>query len=163
MTDVVADNLVVLFKYELTDSDGNVIDASGDDAMPYLHGASNIVPGLEREMSGKKVGDAFDVVVSPADGYGDYEDGLSRRVEREAFPPDVEVGQMLLLEGPEDHPIPIWVTEMDDDSVEFDMNHPLAGQELHFSIEITRIREATADELDHGHPHGPDGTSGHHH
>lgn len=165
MTDVVADDLVVLFKYTLSDSDGNELDTSGDDAMPYLHGAENIVPGLEREMTGKKVGDAFEVVVAPEDGYGEYQDGAMQRVERNAFPEgvDIQVGMPFMLEAPDGALVTIWITDVDDESVAFDTNHPLAGEELHFAIEITRIRKATDDELDHGHPHGPDGNEGHHH
>ena len=165
MTDVVADNLVVLFTYTLTDSEGVEIDASGDDPMPYLHGADNIVPGLEREMAGKKVGDAFEVVVSPEDGYGEYEEGAMQRVERDAFPADVdiEVGMPFMLEAPDGSLVTIWITDVDDETIAFDTNHPLAGEELHFSIQITGIRAATEEELDHGHPHGPDGTEAHHH
>lgn len=165
MTDVVADDLVVLFKYTLRDSDGNELDASGDDAMPYLHGADNIVPGLEREMTGKKVGDTFDVVVAPADGYGVYQDGAVQHVERANFPDgvDIQVGMPFMLEAPDGSLVTIWIVDVDDDMVAFDTNHPLAGEELHFSIEITRIREANEDELEHGHPHGPNGDEGHHH
>lgn len=165
MTDVVADNLVVLFKYVLTDSEGIEIDASGDDAMPYLHGGENIVPGLEREMTGKKVGDKFDVVVAPSDGYGEYQEGGAQQVPRDAFPEgvEIEVGMPFMLEAPDGSLITIWITDVDDETIEFDANHPLAGEELHFSIEITRIREATEDELSHGHPHGPEGTEEHHH
>lgn len=163
MTDVVADNLVVLFKYTLTDSEGVELDASGDEAMPYLHGADNIVPGLEREMKGKKVGDKFDVVVAAADGYGEYEEGTAQRVPREAFPTqEIEIGTPFVLETEDGSLMTIWVTDVDKETIEFDTNHPLAGEDLHFSIEITGIRKATDDELSHGHPHGPDGHHHHH-
>ncbi len=165
MTDAVADNLVVLFKYTLTDSDGIEIDASGDEPMPYLHGAENIVPGLEREMTGKKVGDAFKVVVPPADAYGEYQEGATQEVAREDFPDgvEIEVGMAFSLEAPDGTDVTIWITDVDNNSISFDANHPLAGEELHFDIEIVGIRAATEEELDHGHPHGPTGTEGHHH
>lgn len=162
MTDVVANKKVVLFKYTLTDSEGEEIDASGDDPMPYLHGADNIVPGLEREMAGKKIGDTFKVVVQPEDGYGEYDDAPQQQVERKAFPPDVQEGMPFMLEGDDGSLITIWVTEVSDKWVKFDTNHPLAGVELHFDIEITGIRDATPEEIAHGHPHGPDGHSHHH-
>ena len=160
MTDVVADKKVVLFQYTLTDADGDEIDASGDEPMPYLHGADNIVPGLEREMAGKKVGDSFQVVVSPEDGYGVCDDAPEQQVERKAFPLDVEEGMPFMLEADDASVVTIWVTEVTDQWVKFDANHPLAGVELHFDIKITGIRDATEDEIAHGHPHGPDG---HHH
>ena len=165
MTDVVADKLVVLFNYTLTDSEGNEIDASEGEPMPYLHGADNIVPGLESEMTGKKVGDSFDVVVAPADGYGEYQENAIQTVPRDAFPEgvDIEVGMPFMLEAPDGSLVTIWITDVDNDSIVFDTNHPLAGEELHFAIEITGIREATEEELDHGHPHGPTGNEGHHH
>ena len=166
MADVIADNLVVLFKYTLTDSDGIEIDASDDDdPMVYLHGAENLVPGLEREMVGKRVGDKFDVVVAAADGYGEYEAGAAQEVERDVFPEgaEIEVGMPFTLESENGELVTIWITDVDDDSVSFDTNHPLAGEDLHFAIEIVRIREATKEELEHGHPHGPDGDEAHHH
>ncbi len=162
MSDIVAENKVVLFNYTLRDSDGNEIDSSDGDPMPYLHGAQNIVPGLEKEMTGKKVGDSFEVVVSPADGYGEVSGAPPQKVERDAFPDGVEEGMPFMLETPDGGVVTIWVTSVTDSHIEFTTDHPLAGEELHFAIQITGIRDATADEIDHGHPHGPDGHSHHH-
>ena len=161
MADVVADNKVVLFNYTLTDAEGEEIDSSEGDPLPYLHGASNIVPGLEREMTGKKVGDAFQVVVPPTQGYGDLSDEPEQEVPRNVFPPDVEEGMPFVLEGEDGSLLTIWITEVTDETVRFGTDHPLAGVELHFDIQITEIRDATEEEIEHGHPHGPGGAHDH--
>lgn len=164
MTEVVADNLVVLFNYTLTDADGEEIDASDGDPMPYLHGFENIVPGLEEAMTGRAVGDAFTVVVAPEDGYGEYNEEGAMRIARSEYPDDdLEIGMVVVLESDNGDAHHCWVTDITEDDFEIDMNHPLAGEELHFAIEIVGIRAATAEELDHGHPHGVDGTDAHHH
>lgn len=162
MSETVENNKVVIFHYTLKDSEGIEIDASGDEPMAYLHGAQNIVPGLEREMAGKRVGDSFDVVVEPADGYGESSGAPDQAVERDAFPDGVQEGMPFMLQGDDDSIVPIWVTEVTSDLVKFTTDHPLAGEQLHFSIQITGIRAATESELDHGHPHGPDGHDHHH-
>jgi FKBP-type peptidyl-prolyl cis-trans isomerase SlyD len=162
MPELVAADKVVSFHYTLRDKDGTVLDSSEkDEPMAYLHGADNIVPGLERAMVDKQVGDKFDVTVAPGDGYGERVDGQAV-VPRTSFPSDVEleVGMRLFAEGDDGEGFPIWITALTDDQVSIDPNHPLAGVELHFAVEITAIRAATPDELEHGHPHGPDG---HHH
>jgi FKBP-type peptidyl-prolyl cis-trans isomerase SlyD len=157
----VADRKVVSFHYTLTDDDGEVIDSSeGDLPLEYLHGADNIVPGLERALLGKKVGDKLDVQVEPKDGYGERDDRAVHHVRRGQLPADmpVQVGMQLGAQDPRGgDPIPAWITEVKGDEVTLDFNHPLAGVRLHFAVEITAIREASAEELDHGHPHGPDG------
>lgn len=156
-----ADGNVVSIHYTLT-VDGEVVDtSSGAEPLEYLHGAGNIVPGLEAAMNGKQVGDKFSVAVEPGDGYGDIE-GDPRAVPRTAFPADVEpeVGMQLFLRGPDGEPFPVWIAEVGDDEVLLDPNHPLAGETLHFDVEVVGIRAATKDEVEHGHPHGPDG---HHH
>lgn len=164
MTNTVQDNKVVLFKYTLRNSEGAELDTSGDESMPYLHGASNIVPGLEEAMSGKKVGESFNVVIPPENGYGMRQEDAVHEAPRDAFPDDIEVkpGMQFALEGPDGSAVPIFITQVSDQTVQFDTNHPLAGQQLHFDIEITGVREPTSEELDHGHPHGPEGQSAHH-
>jgi FKBP-type peptidyl-prolyl cis-trans isomerase SlyD len=162
MADLVAAEKVVSFHYTLRDKDGAVLDASeGGEPMSYLHGAENIVPGLEQAMSNKKVGDKFDVTVAPKDGYGERVEGHAV-VPRSAFPDDVEleVGMRLVAEGEDGEAFPIWIAALAGDQVTIDPNHPLAGVELHFEVEIAAIRAATPEELEHGHPHGP---GGHHH
>jgi len=158
----VADGKVVTFHYTLTNDAGEVIDSSrGGSPMPYLHGGQNIVPGLEKELAGKKVGDALKAVVIPEEGYGAHDPELVQDVPRDAFPADapLEVGMQFMAESPRG-PVPLWITDIDGDTITIDQNHPLAGETLHFDVEITEIRDASAEEIQHGHPHGPEG---HHH
>jgi FKBP-type peptidyl-prolyl cis-trans isomerase SlyD len=159
----VAAGKVVSIKYTLRDDDGDVIDASEDgDPLEYLHGADNIVPGLERQLLGKVTGDKLTAVVPPAEGYGLPEGPGPQPVPRAAFPDDAELEQGLqfFARGPDGQQMALWVVEVNDDVVLVDANHPLAGATLHFEVEITAIRDATAEETEHGHPHGP---HGHHH
>jgi FKBP-type peptidyl-prolyl cis-trans isomerase SlyD len=162
--DVVSDGKVVIFNYTLRTDEGELLDASEPGSpLAYLHGAENIVPGLEAQMSGRKAGDAFDAVVAPEDGYGLREDPGLRAIPREAFPPEAELepGMELVIEDDEGNLTPIWILELRDEVVIIDTNHPLADQTLHFSIEIVGIRDATASEVEHGHPHGVDGSHQH--
>jgi len=160
---VAADDKVVSIHYTLKDDDGDVIDSSsGGEPLDYLHGHGGIVPGLEAAIAGKKVGDKFQVVVPPAEGYGEPSGAPPRPVPRDAFPDEVEpeVGMQFFAQGPDGEPTPVWCVEVDDDVIMIDFDHPLAGQNLHFDVEVVGIRDATSEEIDHGHPHGPDG---HHH
>ena len=162
----IADGLVVVMNYTLRSEDGDVIDASEPgDPMAYLHGADNIVPGLEKALTGKAVGYKAQVVVDAVDGYGEREDEPPQAVPRNAFPPDMEVvpGMHFMAEGPNDEHAPIWVVGVEGDKVFVDSQHPLAGETLHFEVEVLSVRPATADELSHGHPHGADGHGGHEH
>lgn len=159
----VADGAVVSIHYTLKNPEGDVIDSSeGGDPLMYLHGAENIVPGLERGLAGRNVGDNVAVEVLPIDGYGERLGPGPQRVPRDAFPPDAEPeeGMQVFAQGPNDETIPLWVVGVDDEAVTVDVDHPLAGVTLHFQVEITSVRAATAEELEHGHPHGP---GGHHH
>jgi FKBP-type peptidyl-prolyl cis-trans isomerase SlyD len=161
----IADGLVVVLNYTLRTDEGEVIDASTpDDPMSYLHGADNIVPGLEQALTGKTVGFNGKVVVTPEDGYGEREDIPLQKVPRSAFPPGADLipGMQFMAEGPDNEPAPIWVDRIEGDDVFLDSQHPLAGETLNFDIEIVAVRKATENELSHGHPHGPDG-HGHHH
>ncbi len=162
-TDVVSAGKVIGFHYTLRNDAGEVIDSSaGADPLHYLHGAGNIVPGLESELLGKKIGEAFQVIVAAADGYGErFEEGV-HEVPRGQFPPEVEieVGMQFGTEGPDGNPVPVWVADVTEDTVTIDFNHPLAGARLHFDIELVSMRDASSEEIAHGHPHGP---GGHHH
>jgi FKBP-type peptidyl-prolyl cis-trans isomerase SlyD len=161
-TVTVVDGKVVSLEYVLRDDEGEVLDQSEPgDPLLYLHGAENIVPGLERALTGRRVGDALDVVVEPESAYGPREGGLVE-VSRDAFPADaeLEVGQEIAAELDDGTEIPYWIIEVHDDRIVVDPNHPLAGVTLHFAVKVVDIRDASKDELDHGHPHGPDG---HHH
>ena len=159
-----ADGTVVSIHYTLRDDDGDVIDSSVDsEPLDYLHGAGNIVPGLEAAREGKAVGAKFKVTVPPADGYGERGPD-PKPVPRSAFPDDMELepGTQLFVRGPDGEPFPVWIAGVSDEDVMLDQNHPLAGATLHFEVEVLSVRAATKDELEHGHPHGPDG-HGHHH
>lgn len=153
---------VIGFQYVLTNAKGEEIDRSTEEnPFEYLHGKNQIVPGLERELEGRKIGDKLKVVVKPADGYGDLNPELRIEVDRSAFPKDspLSVGMQFQADSPEG-PVVFTVKELNGDKVTVDGNHPLAGVTLHFDVEVTSVRDATAEELAHGHAHGPDG---HHH
>ena len=158
----IADRTVASFNYTLTNDAGEVIDTSeGRSPLAYLHGAGNIVPGLEKEMAGRQAGDKFAVVVAPEEGYGLPNPMLVQTVPREAFQgvDQIEVGmefQALTPQGP----LSVVVSKVEADTVTVDGNHPLAGKTLHFAIEVTDVRDASVEELAHGHVHGP---GGHHH
>ena len=154
-------NSVVAFHYTVTDEDGVQMDSSAGNApLTYLHGASNIIRGLENAMEGKSEGYSFNVTILPAEAYGDYIDGLVEAVPMAAFGDNpVEVG--MRFEAQTDQgPISVVITHIEGDSATVDGNHPLAGKSLRFDVTIETIRAATAEELTHGHAHGE---GGHHH
>ncbi|MBN8739690.1 MAG: peptidylprolyl isomerase [Lysobacterales bacterium 69-70] len=155
----IAERRVAAFHYTLTNDKGEVIDSSeGREPLVYLHGVGNIVPGLEREMSGKKAGDSFNVVVAPEEGYGVHHAQLIQQVPREAFQgvDTIEPGMQFHANGPQG-PMTVTVAAVDGEMVTIDGNHPLAGQALHFAIEITGVRDASPEEILHGHVHGAGG------
>ena len=155
----IGERTVATFHYTLTDAAGKVIDSSdGRAPLSYLHGAGNIVPGLEKEMSGKQLGDAFKVVVAPEEGYGMPNPMMIQVVPREAFQgvETLEVGMEFQAQTPQG-PMSVAIAKMEGDEVTVDGNHPLAGQTLHFAIEVTDVRDASLEELTHGHVHGPGG------
>lgn len=155
-------NRVVTLNYTLSDDDGNILDQSQDGSFCYLHGAQNIIPGLENALTGKQADDRLQVSVAPAEGYGEQDDERIQAVPREMFPEDaeIEVGMMFHAEAPDGSPLTVTVTELADDTVTVDGNHPLAGKTLNFDVEIISVRNAAAEEIEHGHVHGPEG---HHH
>ncbi|KRE92491.1 peptidylprolyl isomerase [Frateuria sp. Soil773] len=158
----IAEHSVVSFHYTLTDDQGQVVDSSeGREPLTYLHGSGQIVPGLEKVMAGRQAGDQFKVDVAPEEGYGVRHDELVQEVPREAFQgvQDIQPGMQFQGSGPQGT-INVTVTKVDGDQVFIDGNHPLAGQTLHFAIEVADVRESTAEEREHGHVHGP---GGHHH
>lgn len=158
----IAQNSVVTMHYTLKDDAGEVIDSSREgDPIAYLHGHGNLVPGLERELEGKNMGDKLNVSVAPDQGYGEYDKNLVQQVPRRAFQGigKVTIGMRLHAQTPEG-PRAVTVTRMVGDMVTIDANHPLAGKNLNFEVEITDVREATEEELSHGHVHGE---GGHHH
>ncbi len=156
MSLLVADKTVVSIHYTLTDPEGNTLDSSaGADPLVYLHGAGNIIPGLEKELSGQAEGNSLEVTVAPAEGYGEHEPGLVQVLPRSAFQgvDNVEPGMAFQAQGPEGQVRRIVVTGVDGDNVTVDGNHPLAGVELNFAVEVVAVREATDEEIAHGHAH----------
>lgn len=159
----VADDRVVLFHYVLTDDDGTVIDRSTTEPLAYLHGHHGIVPGLERALVGAKVGQQLRADVAPADGYGEVDPDASISVHRNELPPglEIEVGMPLRGQTPDGQMVIFWVEKAVGARVTLTRNHPLAGKTLHFDVSIVGIRDASPEELAHGHVHGPGGQ--HHH
>ncbi|GAB3368767.1 peptidylprolyl isomerase [Spongiibacter taiwanensis] len=152
----IANNCVVAFHYTLTDDEGNELDSSkGKEPLAYLHGHSGIIPGLERELEGKVAGDAMKVTVQPADGYGELNPELVQAVPRAAFQgvDQIEVGMQFQAQGAGGQVQMVVVKEVSDELVTVDANHPLAGQVLHFDVSIEGVREATEEEISHGHVH----------
>lgn len=155
----IAKDTVVALDFTLTDDAGEIIDSSEGEALSYLHGYNELVVGLERALTGRAVGDQLEVTVSAEEGYGEVTPGLEIEVPRTDLPEDLipEVGLELSCDGPDEEPITMWVVEVLDDVVRLDGNHPLAGQTLHFKVEVVSIRPASASELEHGHVHDDDG------
>tara|TARA_B100000674_G_C37626273_1_gene816679 strand:- start:118 stop:612 length:495 start_codon:yes stop_codon:yes gene_type:complete len=152
---------VGIFAYTLRNSDQEEIDSSGEEGpVAYLHGADNLVTGLEVEMEGKAPGDAFSVVVSPEQGYGVATNQEPVLVKRDVFPADAELfpGLMLGAEDENGQPMAVWVTHVEPDIIYVSTDHPLAGMELHYDVEIVDVRDATEEELAQGHPAGLDGS-----
>ncbi len=159
----ITENCIVAIDYSLKAEDGSLIDTSeGDEPLYYLHGSGQIVPGLEGALLGKSEGDKLAVTVKPEEGYGPRRTDRVLTVPRSSLPEGEtpEVGMQLEAVGRRGEHIVLWVTEVHDETVTLDGNHPLAGQTLYFDVEVKSVREATKEELSHGHAHGPDG---HHH
>ncbi|MCM2971220.1 peptidylprolyl isomerase [Larsenimonas suaedae] len=155
----IAQNTVVAFHYTLKNDSGEVLDSSeGREPLTYLHGAGNIVPGLEKEMAGKTEGEKFEVRVDSAEGYGEVQPALVQEVPRDAFQgvDNVEPGMQFQAQT-EGGPLLVTVKDVQGDTVTVDGNHPLAGEALNFDVSIQEVREASAEEVEHGHVHGEDG------
>lgn len=159
---VVAKDTVVKFNYTLTNKDGEVLDQSRGEPLAYLHGHHNIITGLEAQMLGKTVGDKFVATIAPQDAYGEYISEAVQEVPKANFQgvDKIEVGMQFQSQTDDGHVMLVTVKDVTDDVVVVDGNHPLAGVELTFDVEIVEVRAATKEELEHGHAHG-DG--GHHH
>lgn len=159
--DSVQDSVVVSIEYTLH-VDGELLDSSeGQGPLQFLAGHGNIIPGLESEMRGMKIGESKDVVVQPADGYGEFDDEAFMNVPRDQFPKDMELvaGVELTVRDDEGNARYARVDNIEGDTVTLNFNHPLAGDELHFHVKVVALREPNAEELEHGHVH----EAGHHH
>lgn len=147
---------VISFHYKLTNNSGDVLDTSeGKEALAFLTGSNQIISGLEKELVAMDAGDKKTVNVPADEAYGPKHDDRIAEVPREQFPEEVEVGMMFSTD-PEGQSI-VTVTGMTDTTVTVDANHPLAGQDLTFDVEVTATRDATEDEVAHGHAHGEGG------
>ena len=157
----IAKNTVVQLTYELHDTDGKLIEKT-EHPIEYLHGGyDGIFPLVERALEGKGVGDACDVRLGPEDAFGEYEEKLVRVEPRRLFPPNLKVGMQFEGSSEESGDSRIYtVTDIAEDKVVVDGNHPLAGQTLVFSCQVIEVRAASKEELAHGHVHG---AHGHHH
>ena len=147
---------VVSIHYTLTDNDGVELDSSkGQDPLVYLHGAGNIIPGLESALAGLAVGEQVQVQVQPSDGYGEVDLELIQTVPHAAFEgvDDIQPGMRFQAQDSAGNVQSVQVTAVGDEGVTVDGNHPLAGMVLNFDVRIDGVREATPEEIDHGHVH----------
>lgn len=152
-------NSVVTMHYTLKDEAGEVIERSpADHPLAYLHGRGNLIPGLERELEGKNAGDRLSVKVPGTEAFGERDERLVKRIPRDAIRgvSDVRAGMRLQAQS-EQGTKTMTVTDVAENAVTVDANHPLAGKNLNFEVEITDVREATPEELSHSHAHGPGG------
>ena len=155
----VAKNVVVSIAYQVRTEDGVLVDeAPANQPLEYLQGHNNLVVGLENALEGKSVGDKFEVRVKPEEGYGEYNENMVQRVPKDVFVgvDELEVG-MRFIADTDMGPLPVIITEVSGDEVVVDDNHMLAGQELHFTVEVVATREATLEEIAHGHLHSEHG------
>jgi len=156
-TNSIGDDKVVSLDYTLRLDDGEVIDSSsGREPLEFIQGQGQIIPGLEKELYGMEVGDEKAVTVTPEDGYGERQDDRVQTIPRQAFPDDMELEegmQVRLQDSNSGQVYEAFVEEIHPDNVTLDFNHPLAGETLHFDVKIAGVREATDDELSHGHAH----------
>ncbi|MEH6564106.1 MAG: peptidylprolyl isomerase [Halopseudomonas sp.] len=156
----IAANKAVSIDYTLTNAEGEVLDSSNGGApLVYLHGAGNIIPGLEKALEGKQAGDAVNVTVEPAEAYGEFNAELIAVLGRNMFEgvDELEVGMQFHASGPDGSMQIVTIKALEGDEVTVDGNHPLAGEQLTFDVKVVDVREATEDEMAHGHIHGEGG------
>lgn len=154
---------VIGLAYTLKSRSGDILDQGlASDPLVYLHGYGNLIPGLETALEGKAVGFKSKVEIAPEEGYGQKHESLKQVVSKSAFPPDaaLEVGQSFHAHSDDGSPMSITIAKIEGDNIHIDGNHPLAGETLYFDVEVLSERDATAEEVAHGHVHGP---GGHHH
>ena len=156
----VADGKVVGLEYRLHLGDGKVVDqSSAEEPLEDLHGGGQIVPGLEQAIEGMSQGESKKVVVASKDGYGEHDARGVQEVPRSSFPNGVDLaaGMQFFADTGDGERVPVTVKEVKPEVVVVDLNHPLAGKDLHFDVTVKSVREASAEEKQHGHAHGPDG------
>ena len=158
----IGDKMVVHMHYELKNDAGEILDSSkGREPLAYIHGMGNIIPGLEKELNNKVKGDKVKATIAPEDAYGKYDLQKVFKVGRDQFQGngDIQVGMQIQAQAGERMEVGT-VESIEGDEITLNFNHPLAGKTLHFDVEVMEVREATDEELSHGHVHGP---GGHHH
>jgi FKBP-type peptidyl-prolyl cis-trans isomerase SlyD len=159
----IAPNKVITMNFTLKDDDGNILDTT-DSGGPfsYLSGNNMVLPKLEEAVSGMIIGTKKHLKLDAKDGYGEYNDDAVQAVGKENFPEDfvLEAGREYMASNPDGVQMPFIITSVEDETITIDFNHPLAGKNLNFDIELLDVRDATAEELAHGHVHG---AGGHHH
>ena len=158
-----AQNKVVTMNYTLKDDQGNIIQTTNDSRpFQFLSGNQQILPKLEAEIDTMIIGSKKNVKIAAVEAYGEYSEQAIQQVKKESFPADVDlkVGMEFVSNSPEGHQMPFVIKEIKNEEVTVDFNHPLAGMDLEFDVELIDIRNATPEEMQHGHVHGPDG---HHH
>ena len=156
MSLMIGDKMVVSMHYTLTDNDGKVLDSSeGAEPLSYLHGAGNIIPGLETALIGKVADDSLKVTVEPKEGYGELIPELIQKVNKSAFEgvDTLEPGMAFEAQGPDGQVQRVVISEVEGDEVTVNGNHPLAGVTLNFDVRIVDVRDATEEEISHGHVH----------
>lgn len=154
----ITDHCVVSLQYTLTNPEGETLDQSKPgEPLVYLHGASNLIPGVEKALTGKSVGDEFSIVVAPEEGYGVRDEKLRQKLPMSEFEGfmDIEPGVEFRVDDDDGNVEYFTIVEVNGDEVTVDGNHELAGITLHFDIRIESIRKATPEEIAHGHVHGP--------
>jgi FKBP-type peptidyl-prolyl cis-trans isomerase SlyD len=155
-------NKVVSINYTLKDDDGSIIDSTNGNPLLYIQGYENIIPGLERELEGKTKGYAFNISIPPIDGYGEINSNLIQFLPKTRFPDanQLQIGMQFQADSPEGTMI-LTILEITEKEVRVDGNHPLAGKELHFEVEVLELRNATEEEIQHRHVHGTGGIQHH--
>lgn len=155
----ITQNSVVSLDYTLTNDAGDILDKSENGQFVYLHGTNNIIPGLEKALDGKSLNDEFKATIEADDAYGHKDDSKRQVVGREMFEADspIEEGTQFHAQSPEGEMLMITIAEVNGDEITIDGNHPLAGERLHFDVKVSAIREASEEEISHGHVHGEGG------
>ena len=156
----IADDCVVTLAYTLRDDAGEVLDsANAAEPFAFVHGRRSVIPGLEKALSGRGVGEKLEVTIAPGDAYGEHSPARIQVVPRDRFPADITIEVGMQFHASDEHGgrMAVRVAEVNEDGVVVDANHPLAGQTLHFAVEVLDVRAATAEELAHGHVHGAGG------
>ncbi len=165
LTMTIQNQKAVTINYTLKDDQGKIIDQSNDGSFCYLHGADNIIPGLENALTGKSKDEKFDLVIKPEDAYGEYNSEFTQVVERSMFDEEqadnLEAGMQFHSQSEDGAMVMITISEINGDKITIDGNHPLAGITLHYDVHIVDVRDATEEEIGHGHIHQHGGSCEH--